>query len=325
MTKHVLKTLLLILILLNLAACGEKPEIIDYSDINNWAYYSVGENKPADLFLICPTVFGGEENQHNMSLKDEESKQNFTGALNMEKGIYENELRMYAPFYQQAGLNVYKMDSRRSKKFFDTAYADIRKAFVHYMENENNNRPIVIAGFSQGSDMALRLLKEFFSEEKYQNKLVAAYLIGWRITEQDLKKYPHLKMAQNENDTGVIVSFNSEAEFVKKSIIVPEKTYGINPLNWKTDSTPALASLNLGACFTDYSGSIVNEFENFTGAYLDSERGTLKITDVNPDEYPPILDIFEHGVFHIYDYLFFYRNLQHNVEVRLKNYMENIN
>ena len=28
----------------------------DYSAPENWAYYALGEEKPVDLFLICPTV-----------------------------------------------------------------------------------------------------------------------------------------------------------------------------------------------------------------------------------------------------------------------------
>ena len=38
-----------------------------------------------------------------------------------------------------------------------------------------------------------------------------------------------------------------------------EKTYSINPLNWKTTEEVADKSLNKGACFTDYSGNINEE------------------------------------------------------------------
>ena len=37
-------------------ACSQKTDTIDYSRRENWAYYAVGEDKEADLFLICPTV-----------------------------------------------------------------------------------------------------------------------------------------------------------------------------------------------------------------------------------------------------------------------------
>jgi hypothetical protein len=38
-------------------------------------------------------------------------------------------------------------------------------------------------------------------------------------------------------------------------------------------------------------------------------------------DYPPVLDIFSDGVYHLYDYQFFYRNLQENVTQRIANYL----
>lgn len=292
-----------------------------YADANNWAYNGIGENKDCDLFLICPTVYGGENNEYNMSLEDTETKESFLGALNMERGIYEDTCRMYAPYYRQAGLSVYTMSEEEREPYLETAYEDVRDAFLYYMENENDGRPYIIAGFSQGSDMALRLMKEFLDEEEYSESFICAYMIGWPITQEDIDECPYLKPAQGESDTGVIISFNSESVDTQTSVIVPDKTLAINPLNWKTDSTPATKEENLGACFTDYSGAIVNEIPNLTGCYIDPERGTLKVTDVTPQEYPAALDIFEDGVYHIYDYQFFYRNLQENVKVRVDAYL----
>jgi hypothetical protein len=165
-------------------------------------------------------------------------------------------------------------------------------------------------------------MEEYFDDPQYSEHLVAAYCIGWRITEEDIARYPHLKMAQGEDDIGVIISFNSEAEGVRDSIVVPEgtKTLGINPLNWETGSTPADKSLNKGACFTNYSGTIKEEISQLTGAYLDEERGTLRVTDINPEEYSNSL--FPDGVYHLYDYQFFFRNLQENVVVRLENFLK---
>ena len=48
----------------------------------------------------------------------------------------------------------------------------------------------------------------------------------------------------------------------------------------------------------------------------------LKVTDVTPEEYPAVLDIFPEGAYHIYDYQFFFRNLQENVGHRVELYME---
>ena len=314
--------LLVAVIMLTLCcACAQKGDTVDYSQSENWAYYAVGEGKEADLFLICPTVDMGKGGNYNMSMDDADVKESFVGALNMERGIYEDSATMYAPFYRQMTFPVYSMTEDEMKPYLEMAYRDVSAAFEYSMENCNNGRPILLAGFSQGSQLLLMLMEEYFNDVAYSEKLVAAYCIGWRITEDDISKYPHLKMAEGEDDIGVIISFNSEAEGITDSLVVPEgvKTLGINPLNWKNDSTLADKSLNAGACFTKYSGEIKREVPELTGAYLDENRGTLIMTDIDPADYSNSL--FPEGVYHLYDYQFFYRNLQENVAVRLASYL----
>ena len=322
-TQRSVALLLGVLMMLALCcACTPKADTVDYSQEENWAYYAVGENKDADLFLICPTVDMGKNGNYNMSMDDTATKESFVGALNMERGIYEDSATMYAPYYRQMTFPVYSMTDEEMKPYLDMAYRDVAAAFEYYFEHCNNGKPLILAGFSQGSQLLLMLMEEYFDDPKYSDQLVAAYCIGWRITEEDLAAYPHLKMAQGEDDTGVIISFNSEAEGVEESLVVPKgvKALGINPLNWKTDSTPADRSLNDGACFTKYSGAIKSEISQLTGAYLDENRGTLRVTDIAPADYSNSL--FPDGVYHLYDYQFFFRNLQENVAVRLESFLK---
>jgi hypothetical protein len=297
----------------------------DYSNADLWAYQEVDAQKDADLFFVCPTVYGGSDDSFNMALDDEDTKADFLGATNMEKGIYDDDCRVFAPYYRQVGLNVYAMAQADREQYLQIAYYDVKSAFEYYMDNFNDGRPIVLAGFSQGADMCIRLLKDYFADEKVNSLLVACYAIGWSITQEEIDEYPQLKFATGESDTGVIISFNSEAENIDDSLTIPKgtKTLAINPLNWKTDSTKADKSLNIGACFTDYDGNITTEIDGLTGAYIDDVRGALKVTDVTPEEYPPVLDIFDDGIYHLYDYQFFYRNLQENVQTRINTYINN--
>ncbi|HIW18081.1 MAG TPA: hypothetical protein H9886_02995 [Candidatus Faecalicoccus intestinipullorum] len=46
-----------------------------------------------------------------------------------------------------------------------------------------------------------------------------------------------------------------------------------------------------------------------------------QVTDVTAEEYPAGLPIFEDGIYHLYDYQFFYRNLQENVDKRIDSYL----
>lgn len=328
-----MRILCLVLVLSMLAAlcmggCANKQNENIYALAENWAYLETDTGgKTADVFFICPTVYGGDNDTFNMALDDAETKESFVGATNMEKGIYDGDCRFFAPYYRQAGLNVYEMESANREQYLHIAYKDVKQAFEYYLDHYNNGRPIVLAGFSQGADLSIRLLKDCFADKKVNKLLVACYAIGWSITEAELAEYPHLQVAQSETDVGVIVSFNSEAETVTDSLMIPEgtKTLAINPLNWQTDSTPADKALNKGACFTSYSGKIKTEIPELTGAYIDPVRGALKVTDVTAEEYPPKLAIFDSGVYHLYDYQFFYRNLQENVSARIAEYISGQN
>lgn len=294
---------------------------VDYSDEASWAYFGIGEDKDADLFLICPTVDMNDE--YNMSMDDADTKASFLGALNMERGIYEDSCRMYAPYYRQAAMKVYSLDREDWEPCMELAYSDVSAAFAYYLEHENQGRPIVLAGFSQGADMCYRLLEEYFGDEALYDQLVAVYAIGWPCTEELVSQFPQIKPAASAEDIGVVISFDCEAPEVTDTFINPagQKAYAINPLSWRTDETAADKSENLGACFTKYSGEIRSEEEALCGCYLDTARGVVKVTDIAAADYAPIVPGLPDGAYHIYDYQFFYRNLQQNVAQRLDRYM----
>ncbi|MBQ8136682.1 MAG: DUF3089 domain-containing protein [Clostridia bacterium] len=290
----------------------------DYAQEENWAYYAIGADMDVDLFLICPTVDVNDE--YNMSLDDKATRESFVGALNMERGIYEESARMYAPYYRQAAMKVYGLEEAEREMYLSLAYEDISAAFSWYLTHENQGRPIILAGFSQGADMCYRLLEEYFGNVGLQEQLVAVYAIGWPCTEEMAQAYPQIRPAAAADDVGVVVSFDCEAPELEETFINPagRHAYAINPLNWKTDATPAEKTGNLGACFTSYSGEITREEAQLCGCYVDAARGVLKVTGIDPADYPPVVPGLPEGAYHIYDYQFFYRNLQENVRARVE-------
>ncbi|MCF0243398.1 MAG: DUF3089 domain-containing protein [Bacteroidaceae bacterium] len=319
-----MKQLYLFLICLACYACQTDQHIHNIYN-TQWAICETDStSKDADVFFICPSVYGGSQEAPRMSLHDEQAKAAFIGATNMERGIYDNRCRVFAPFYSQASLWAYKQDKNILDSILGEAYLEVRDAFRDYMENYNNGRPFILAGFSQGADHCIRILKEFGNQKDIADKLVACYAIGWRLTKDEVAQYPWLKNATSETDLGSIIAFSSEAPEINKSIIIADNewSYSINPLSWTTSSDTIAKTYNKGACFTDYKAKIKKEIPELTGAYIDSKRGALKVTDVTADDYPPVIDICKPGEFHIYDYQFFYRNLEENVKKRIDAFLE---
>ena len=291
-------------------------DALDYGSPDNWAYFELGEDRAVDVFLICPTVDTRSET-NSFDLNDK-LKRNFIYALDLEKGIFEETGRLFSPYYRQMSINAYSLPDSERDQARDVAYADVSAAFRWYLDNENDNRGIILAGFSQGGEMCMELLKEYYGGDSAEaqalrDQLVAVYSIGWMVTEEMTEAYPQIVPASGEDDTGTVICFDCEDGTVSETIIIPAgmKALSINPLNWRTDGTPADKSLNLGAVF-EAGGEPIPAL---CGAYI-GNRGELIVTDVTAADYPPGLDIFPEGAYHLYDYMFFFTNLKENVAVR---------
>lgn len=189
MKKTFLGAVLTALMILCLTGCG-KTSTVDYSDSGNWAFYPKKLEHDVDIFFIAPT--SGYDESFNMSLTDEGYKASFVGATAMEKDIYDTEADFYAPFYRQVSLQCYDLPEAEQAKYLDIAYTDIDATFTYYMKKINNGRPYILAGFSQGGDMIKRLLE---NNKLIDDKMIAAYAIGWNFPQEEIAQYPQSMMA----------------------------------------------------------------------------------------------------------------------------------
>lgn len=68
-------------------------------------------------------------------------------------------------------LYVYTLEKESREVYLDQAYKDVVDAFEYYLKNFNNGNKIILAGFSEGADMCLRLLKDFISDDDFYENL----------------------------------------------------------------------------------------------------------------------------------------------------------
>ena len=172
--------------------------------------------------------------------------------------------------------------------------------------------------------MVKYLLKTYFKEHpEYYKRMVVAYVIGFSVTKDDLKNYPHLKFATGENDTGVIVSWNTEGpKNVKenaKNVAVLPNAISINPLNWKLDETYAPASRNLGSFMPNLKARRYEITDIGADAQVVLTRGVI-VTNARYD-YPAAAEFFGPQSYHEDDYTFYYNNLKDNVAKRVAAYL----
>ncbi|WP_419787118.1 DUF3089 domain-containing protein [Pseudodesulfovibrio sp.] len=294
------------------------PPCPDYRQEEAWASRPANADKAVDVFYVYPTIYP-DTAPKNMDVFNDQLRSDVQGLLKAQAGVYSPSANLFAPYYRQVSFAC--LDPKQDmtlNSYFRIGADDVHRAFDYYLNYLNQGRPFILAAHSQGSVVMLDLLKSRFKDPTLQKKLVAAYLIGYSVTDKDIAECPWLKPAQKADDTGVIISWNTQAPGATGSPVLRPGAICINPLTWTTDETPADKSQNLGAVFfDDFKGTVTREVPHYVGAHVDKKVCALITTP--PDK----LEIghFPPGVLHKFDYAFWYRNLEQNVKDRIAAYL----
>ena len=245
---------------------------------------------------------------------DKLNKRIAESTIKNQASVFNGSAKVYSPLYRQAHVGIYHKDQDLLLKAnaLAQAYKDVREAFIYYLQNYNENRPIVIASHSQGTNHAEKLLKEFFEGKDLKSQLVAAYLVGMPLRDDTFKELP---ICENEDQTGCWLSWNT----YRQGYYPPNHDFwfdagvSVNPLSWKRDSTYVSWGANLGG--------VLKNFKKIRVGLSDAQNkdGMLWINK------PKFFGNFwlNWDRFHIVDYNLFYMNIRENVEKRVENYLGN--
>ena len=211
----------------------------------------------------------------------------------------------YAPFYRHITLDSWATlnEDTINRRYRDVAFVDVQNAFDYYLTHYNNGRPFILAGFSQGGKSVVELLKTL--SEETRTRLVAAYVLGYKVTPDDVAQAPWIIAAQDSTDTGVTICYNSvsHVKYVKPVISVPN-VMCINPVNWRTDATPA-------------------QLHDSITVTLSPEYKVLVLDGYDGSSLPNILDILNVGDYHGIEPWLYSECLHRNFKQRIDAYREN--
>ncbi len=309
------------------AAGSEQSEAPDYSDKNNWLKLPE-VTKAVDCFYVYPTEYvdDSEEATTFADINEPMMRETAPKTYLVQGAAFEDVANVFAPYYRQ--LNMVAAASmthdEMEKAFASTPKDDIFAALDYYFENLNGGRPFILASHSQGSAIQKLVLAEYMkAHPEYLERMIAAYVIGYAITEDYLKENPHLKFAEGADDTGVIISWNTESaanEGQKNGVVLPG-AISINPINWKRDETYASAEENLGGYLFNYEKGELEVVPHAADAQVNLKRGVVITTTKNAT---PVTgtDVFGPGSFHENDYDLYFNNIKANVATRVAAYLK---
>lgn len=326
---HVVRVVSVGLMLFFCTFGGKAQQVPDYSDPRSWFQSdSMTNDRVVDVFYIVPTCVSDWRAPsgvmfHHMDIYNEKQRSLVVPSILLGKQIFAEACNFFSPYYRQISMQSWMMPEDSIRARYTIARDDVFAAFEYYMKYYNNGRPFILAGHSQGAKSVIELLKTKINGEN-AGRLVAAYVIGFAVTEPEVTRYPYLKPAKDSIDTGVTICYNSVSSQEALSPILKKNVLCINPLNWRVDATPASPRQNPGTVFLNKDGKVKAEYVSAIGAYVDTVNHVLIVNGADPDDYylPAYADLFPRGNYHIQELNFYFRSLQKNVRDRIRAYLK---
>lgn len=283
-----------------------------------------GAKVDAAVFFVHPTSYL-KKDHWNAPLDDPDARRLGEAMVRANGSVFGAAREVWAPRYRQATFGAFVTDAPEARQAHDLAYADVAEAFAAFVAAQPADRPIVLAGHSQGAFILKRLLAEKVAGTPLARQIVAAYVIGWVVDNgRDLPRMGMPGCAGPDQGGCVIsyLSFTDQADtammrdayerFAGKGEVVGRSSYLCsNPLTGGMGGA-APASANPGGIVPDI------KFENGTltpalaGAAC-AEDGTLRIGE-GPDLGPFVLP---GGNYHVYDYALYWAALRQDFARRV--------
>ncbi len=299
---------------------AEATNATDYPMPAHWLTVPTTTNMPTDIFYLYPTAWTSTNTSPEICAIDNPSMLiKAPESFALQATAFEPIGNIYAPFYRQDNLSP----TDRLNIIAGTPTLDATAAFDYYIKNYNNGRPFILAGHSQGSDVLSNLLSGYMKDNPaVLARMIAAYVIGFPITAEYLTNNPHLKFAEGSNDTGVIISYNTEAPTIEGTNPVLSGLIGvvINPITWTRDETLATTNQGLGSFMPNTNGVYVR-VPQYADARIDITNGVLICSTADTNALAARDTLAGFGVFHNFDSPFYYYNIRSNAANRTQIFL----
>ena len=219
---------------------GPLPKAPSYDDPTQWFIRDRGAC--ADIFYVISTETGdhmiGSDTCHYADTYDDYLRGRMEHEMIAVDSFYSGPLNYFSPYYRQVSMESWETEETAMSRI-PLALHDVSRSWDYYISHLNQGRPFILAGFSQGAHAIMDIMTHM--PDSISQRLIATYVIGYRVTQEDLDNCPIIRPAQGADDTGVTICFNSvRSPESAITVVSGDNQLCINPVNWRTDtvSTP---------------------------------------------------------------------------------------
>lgn len=302
-----------------------RPDIAGNPSLWTPAGHAPAAHGRAAVFFIHPTSYVGRDHW-NAALDDRETNDRAAVFLRGQASAFNAAGEVWSPRYRQATFGAFLTSAADANRALNLAYGDVLASFDAFLRQVASDRPIILAGHSQGALHLTRLLVDRVAGRPLARRVVAAYIVGWPVSRATDLPRMGLPECTRADEAGCLLSWESFAEPADPSLIVDtyDQSTGFdghprrgtpmvctNPLTGTADAA-APATANLGTLFPAADLSTASIAPGRVPARC-AGRGFLLIGEA-PDVGPYVLP---GNNYHVYDYSLFWANVRADAARRL--------
>ncbi|WP_375403780.1 DUF3089 domain-containing protein [uncultured Sphingomonas sp.] len=305
-----------------------RPDLPNNPALWTPAGHRPGTDRRAAVFFVHPTSYISRDRWNGAVAGDGETEFRTNVFVRGQASAFNEVGDVYAPRYRQATFGAFLTSEADAQRALALAYRDVAAAFDAFLAQVDRDRPLILAGHSQGALHLTTLLREKVARDPaLRRRVVAAYVVGWpvsRVTDLAALGLPECRAAA---EVGCLLSWQSFAEPADPSLVVDtyDATTGFdgrlrrgtpmvctNPITGTADGA-APDTANLGALVPSEDLSTATIAAGAIPARCDRGRGFLLIGE------PPNLTkyVLPGNNYHVYDYSLFWANVRADAARRL--------
>lgn len=325
----------------------------DYADPSSWAALpdrddladlvpagvaprNPGVRPEVDVFFIHPTGYLNGATWTSPLDADSITEENTGWMMANQASAFNGCCDVYAPRYREASIFTYfSADADTRDAVMRFAYADVERAFDHFLTHFSQGRPFIIASHSQGTHHGVVLLRERVHGTPLLERMVAAYLIGGGLAGSEFAGMPDIGICADAAALGCAVHWDAMSERADPE---PERAGNVcvNPLTWVPGGGLAPASEHDGG--VPPSGRFQLELLGDDAASgvtfpplaapvsnLVSARcgdGVLYVTHLDDGPFKPLAGLAGGTNYHGLDYPLFHMDIRNNAALRVQTYLD---
>jgi len=183
--------------------------------------WTADANAPVDCFYVYPTVSTDPTPNSDMTPDAPE-----LNVIRQQFARFGSVCRRYAPVYRQITLvGLRRVLGGGGALDHGLQYDDVRDAWRDYLEHDNDGRPFVLIGHSQGSFILAELIRQEIDGKPVQARMVSAIIPGATIAVPRGKDvggaFQHVPVCRSASQTGCVIAYSS----FRSTIPPPANTY----------------------------------------------------------------------------------------------------